>query len=50
MAKQYTCDVCGETMTDDMETRLVERVQEHEQQEHDLDMSAVDIREGIEDT
>lgn len=50
MAKQFTCDVCGETLTADRESRLVEKVQEHAQEEHDMELESEDIREGIEDT
>lgn len=50
MAKTYTCGVCGEEIAADMETRLVEMVQDHAREEHDMEMEAEDIRTGIEDT
>lgn len=50
MAKQYTCEACGKTMTYDRETRLVEKVQEHAEEAHDTELEAEDIRDNIEDT
>jgi predicted small metal-binding protein len=50
MAKQYTCEECGETLMADRASTLVEDVQKHAEEEHDMDLEAEDIREGIEDT
>jgi predicted small metal-binding protein len=50
MAKQYTCDACGETLMADRASALVEKVQKHGEEEHNMDLEAEDIREGIEDT
>lgn len=50
MAKTFTCDVCGEEFMEDRESVLVEKVQEHADEEHDMELDADDIRDGIEDT
>lgn len=50
MAKQYTCEHCGETFTGDRESVMVEKIQSHAMDEHGEDMEAKDIREDIKDT
>lgn len=50
MAKQYTCEACNETLTEDRESILVEKVQEHAKEEHNMEMEAKNIREDIKDT
>ena len=50
MAKEYTCDACGESLMADRESRLVEMVQNHAREEHDMELEAEDIRMDIEDT
>ena len=50
MAKEYTCEACGETFVGDRESVLVEEVQKHAEEEHDMDMDGDDVRADIEDT
>lgn len=50
MAKQYSCEVCGETLMADRETSLVEKVQAHAEKEHNTELEAEEVRENIEDT
>lgn len=50
MAKMFECSECEETFTADRQTRLVEIVQDHAKNVHDMDMDEEEIREGIEDT
>lgn len=37
-------------MMADRETALIEKVQKHAQEQHDIELEAEDVREGIEDT
>lgn len=50
MAKMFECPECEETFTADRQTRLVEVIQDHAKNVHDMDTNEEDIREGIEDT
>lgn len=50
MAKLYSCDSCGETLIADRETTLVERVQDHAETEHEIEVEAENIRKDIEDS
>ena len=50
MAKKFECPECGKVFTEDRKTRLIEIVQDHAENAHDMDLDDEDIREGIEDT
>ena len=50
MAKQYNCDVCGETLMADRASMLVEDVQKHAEEEHDVELEVENIREDMDDT
>ena len=50
MAKKFECPECGDVLKADRQTRLVEMVQSHAEDEHSMELDEEDIREGIEDT
>lgn len=50
MAKMFECPECGEALKADRQNRLVEMVQDHAKDEHDMALEEEDIRKGIEDT
>ena len=48
LAHEYTCGVCNETFQDDSRGMLIEKVQEHAQNEHDMEMSSEEVMDDIE--
>jgi len=47
MIYKYTCGMCHEDLVNINEDNLVDMVQEHSQNEHDMKMDRNDIRDGI---
>lgn len=50
MAKMFECPECGGELTASSQKVLIEKVQEHAKEEHDMELDEEDIRDGIEDT
>lgn len=48
MAHQYTCDACAFRVRSETDDELIEFVREHAQEQHDMNMSRQDIRDGWE--
>lgn len=49
MAYNYTCSACDQEFSHDNRSYLIDMVQEHAEDEHDMDMSRSDIHEDIEE-
>ncbi len=47
MAYMYTCGVCDHEFSDENRSDLIDMVQEHADEEHNMDLSRSDIREDI---
>ncbi len=50
MAVAFTCPVCGAEPVADRENELVDIVQSHAREEHEMELEEDEIRQGIEDT
>jgi predicted small metal-binding protein len=50
MPQQFTCSACAFQVRSDDEDELISHVQDHADHAHDMDMSAADVREGMEES
>ncbi|WP_436936274.1 DUF1059 domain-containing protein [Halovenus marina] len=49
MANQYSCSACGFQVQADDEQEVIDHVQKHADEAHDMDVSSDDIRSGMEE-
>lgn len=49
MARQYSCSACAFQVQSENEDEVIELVQNHAQEYHDMSPSDNDVRDGIED-
>jgi predicted small metal-binding protein len=49
MANQYSCSACGFQVQADDEQEVIDHVQKHADEAHDMDVSSADIRSGMEE-
>lgn len=50
MAHQYTCSACSFQVQSDDDEEVINHVQEHAEEAHDMDVSSADVRDGMEET
>ena len=49
MANQYSCSACGFQVRADDKQEVIDHVQKHAGEAHDMDVSSADIRSGMEE-
>jgi predicted small metal-binding protein len=49
MAQQYSCSACAFQVQSENEDEVIELVQNHAQEYHDMSPSDSDVRDGMED-
>lgn len=47
--RQYTCGMCGFQVRSEDDDEIVEMVQEHAHDHHDMELAPADIKQGMEE-